>query len=156
MATRGARPSGFVSLLLLLAGVLLFWLTVPGLGDAARTATADGPRGTFTAVRLVCAGHAGHTTCEWLGTFRSADGAVELGSVKLYGSGRGAFEAGQSAPAVDVGNAGRVYDPAGSHTCIITVGLAALSYVLLVTVARRHLTPPPPPSPTTNALPTTA
>ncbi|ARF76390.1 hypothetical protein B7C62_31985 [Kitasatospora albolonga] len=41
-----------------------------GLG----TATADGPRGTFTAARLVCVGHGGHTTCEWSGTFRSADG----------------------------------------------------------------------------------
>ncbi|AWL90746.1 hypothetical protein BF14_034135 [Streptomyces griseus] len=143
MTTSGRRPSGFVSLLLLLLGVLLFWLTVPNLGDAARTATADGPLGTFTATRLVCAGHAGHTTCEWLGTFRSTDGTVDLGNVKLYGSDRDAFEAGRTAPAVDVGNPGRVYDPAGSYTWIVTVGLAVLSYALLITVARRHLGPPP-------------
>ncbi|MBT2895966.1 hypothetical protein [Streptomyces sp. McG3] len=137
MATSRREPSGFVSLLLLLAGVLLFWLTVPNLGNAARAATADGPRGTFTAARLVCVGHSGHTTCEWSGTFRSDDGTVETGSVKLYGSGRGTFEAGQTAPAVDVGNAGRVYDPSGSRAWIVTVLLVVLAYVLLVTVARR-------------------
>ncbi|MFI6142491.1 hypothetical protein ACIBCC_30405 [Streptomyces griseus] len=146
MAARGRKPSGFVSLLLLLAGVLLFWLTVPNLGNAARAATADGPRGTFTAARLVCVGHSGHTTCEWSGTFRSDDGAVETGGVKLYGSGRGTFEAGQTAPAVDVGNAGRVYDPSGSRAWIVTVLLVVLAYVLLVTAARRHLAPPPAPS----------
>ncbi|MFI5739757.1 hypothetical protein ACIA9I_15440 [Streptomyces anulatus] len=142
MATGGSRPSGFVSLLLLLAGVLLFWMTVPHLGTAARAATADGPRGTFTAARLVCAGHSGHTTCEWAGTFRSDDGTVELVGVKLYGSGRDTFEAGRTAPAVDVGNAGRVYDPTGSRAWIITVVLVVLAYVLLVAVARRHLMPP--------------
>ncbi|MFY0510670.1 hypothetical protein ACOMD4_09770 [Streptomyces anulatus] len=142
MATGGSRPSGFVSLLLLLAGVLLFWMTVPNLGTAARAATADGPRGTFTAARLVCAGHSGHTTCEWAGTFRSDDGTVELVGVKLYGSGRDTFEAGRTAPAVDVGNAGRVYDPTGSRAWIITVVLVVLAYVLLVAVARRHLMPP--------------
>ncbi|MFD4798053.1 hypothetical protein [Streptomyces anulatus] len=142
MATGGSRPSGFVSLLLLLAGVLLFWMTVPHLGTAARAATADGPRGTFTAARLVCAGHSGHTTCEWAGTFRSDDGTVELVGVKLYGSDRDTFEAGRTAPAVDVGNAGRVYDPTGSRAWIITVVLVVLAYVLLVAVARRHLMPP--------------
>ncbi|MFD3657547.1 hypothetical protein ACTU45_05405 [Streptomyces sp. 24-1644] len=145
MATSGRKPSGFVSLLLLLAGVLLFWLTVPDLGNAARAATADGPRGIFTAARLVCAGHAGHTTCEWSGTFRSVDGTVELGNVKLYGSDRETFEAGRTAPAVDVGNAGRVYDPTGSRTWIITVVLVVVAYGLLAAVARRHLMPPPPP-----------
>ncbi|MFJ9887135.1 hypothetical protein [Streptomyces sp. NPDC091287] len=135
-----------MSLLLLLAGVLLFWLTVPNLGNAARAATADGPRGTFTAARLVCVGHSGHSTCEWSGTFRSDDGTVEIGSVKLYGSGRDTFEAGQTAPAVDVGNAGRVYDPSGSRAWIVTVLLAVLAYVLLVAVARRHLMPPPDPA----------
>lgn len=142
MATRGRRPSGFVSLLLLLAGILLFWITVPNLGAAARAATADGPRGTFTAARLVCVGHSGHTSCEWSGTFRSDDGTVELKSVKLYGSGRGTFEAGRTAPAMDVGNAGRVYAPTGSRSWIITVVLVLVSYVLLVVVARRHLMPP--------------
>lgn len=145
MARGRSRPSGFVSLLLLLAGVLLFWMTVPHLGTAARAATADGPRGTFTAARLVCAGHSGHTTCEWAGTFRSDDGTVELVGVKLYGSGRDTFEAGRTAPAVDVGNAGRVYDPTGSRAWIITVVLVVLAYVLLVVVARRHLIPPLPP-----------
>ncbi len=145
MATGGSRPSGFVSLLLLLAGVLLFWMTVPHLGTAARAATADGPRGTFTAARLVCAGHSGHTTCEWAGTFRSDDGTVELVGVKLYGSGPDTLEAGRTAPAVDVGNAGRVYDPTGSRAWIITVVLVVLAYVLLVAVARRHLMPPPVP-----------
>lgn len=143
MATSGRKPSGFVSLLLLLAGVLLFWVTVPNLGNAARAATADGPRGTFTAARLVCAGHAGHTTCEWSGTFRSTDGTVEIEGVKLYGSGRDTFKAGQTAPAVDVGNAGRVYNPTGSREWIFTVVLVVLAYALLVVVARRHLMPPP-------------
>ncbi|MEU9709520.1 hypothetical protein AB0E21_13065 [Streptomyces sp. NPDC047967] len=142
MAASGRSPSGFVSLLLLLVGVLLFWLTVPNLGPAARAATADGPRGTFTAARLVCVGHAGHTSCEWSGTFRSDDGTVELAGVKLFGSGRESFEAGQTAPAVDVGNAGRVYDPTGSRSWIVTVVLVVVAYVLLLAVARRHLMPP--------------
>ncbi|MFF8982057.1 hypothetical protein ACF08E_01555 [Streptomyces globisporus] len=142
MATSGRKPSGFVSLLLLLAGVLLFWMTVPNLGTAARAATADGPRGTFTAARLVCVGHSGHTSCEWSGTFRSDDGTVELTDVKLYGSGRDTFDAGQTAPAVDVGNVGRVYAPTGSRSWIITVVLVLVAYALLVAVARRHLMPP--------------
>ncbi|WP_326702320.1 hypothetical protein [Streptomyces cyaneofuscatus] len=138
----GGRPSGFVSLLLLLAGILLFWMTVPNLGTAARAATANGPRGTFTAAHLVCVGHSGHTSCEWSGTFHSDDGTVELTGVKLYGSGRDTFEAGQTAPAVDVGNVGRVYAPSGSRSWVITVVLAVAAYVLLVVVARRHLMPP--------------
>ncbi|MFD3969918.1 hypothetical protein [Streptomyces cyaneofuscatus] len=142
MTTSGRRPSGFVSLLLLLAGILLFWMTVPNLGTAARAATADGPRGTFTAARLVCVGHSGHTSCEWSGTFRSDDGTVELTGVKLYGSGRDTFAAGQTAPAMDVGNTGRVYDPTGSRSWIITVVLVVAAYALLVAVARRHLMPP--------------
>lgn len=146
MSTSGRKPSGFVSLLLLLTGVLLFWMAVPNLGTAARAATADGPRGTFTAARLMCFGHAGHTTCEWTGTFRSDDGTVELKGVKLHGSGHDTFEAGQTAPAVDVGHAGRVYGPTGSRAWVITVMLAVLAYVLLAAVARRHLMPPPLPS----------
>ncbi|MET8879361.1 hypothetical protein [Streptomyces rubiginosohelvolus] len=67
---------------------------------------------------------------------------MELTGVKLYGSGRGTFEAGQTAPAVDVGNVGRVYAPAGSRSWIITVVLVVAAYVLLVVVARRHLMPP--------------
>ncbi|NEE10838.1 hypothetical protein G3M58_30810, partial [Streptomyces sp. SID7499] len=59
--------------------------------------------------------------------------------------GRDTFEAGRTAPAVDVGNAGRVYDPTGSRAWIITVVLVVLAYVLLVVVARRHLMPPPSP-----------
>ncbi|MGA5470626.1 hypothetical protein ACPCUK_17785 [Streptomyces arboris] len=67
---------------------------------------------------------------------------MELAGVKLYGSGRDTFEAGQTAPAVDVGNAGRVYAPTGSRSWIITVVLVVVAYVLLVAVARRHLMPP--------------
>ncbi|MFJ5049787.1 hypothetical protein [Streptomyces sp. NPDC088719] len=142
MPTNRRKPSGFVSLLLLLAGVLLFWLTVPNLGNAARAATADGPRGTFTAARLVCAGHSGHTTCEWSGTFQSLDGTQKTPNVKLYGSDQNTFKAGQTAPAVDVGNPGRVYDPDGTHTWIVTLLLALLAYALLITTAHRHLAPP--------------
>nr|WP_260611383.1 hypothetical protein [Streptomyces sp. WAC04770] len=143
MTTSGRSPSGFVSLLLLLAGVLLFWVTVPNLGTAARAATMDGPRGTFTAARLVCVTHGGHSSCEWSGTFRSDDGTVELTGVKLYGSDRNTFQIGQTAPAVDVGNAGRVYNPTGSWSWIVTAVLVLLAYVLLLAVARRHLMPPP-------------
>ncbi|HWU06621.1 MAG TPA: hypothetical protein VN520_09600 [Streptomyces sp.] len=140
---RKRGPSGFVSLLLLLAGVLMLYVALPNLGNAARTVTADGPRGTFTAERLSCVSHPGHETCEWSGTFRSADGAVELRNVKLYGSGRDSFETGQKAAAVDVGNAGRVYDPAGSREWLFTALLLVLGYALLAVVARRHLMPPP-------------
>ncbi|WP_069170199.1 hypothetical protein [Streptomyces griseus] len=141
MTTNTRKPSGYVSLLLLLTGTLLFWMTVPNLGNAARAATANGPRGTFTATRLVCAGHAGHTTCEWSGTFRSTDNTVHSTGVKLYGSGPDTFTAGQTAPAVDVGNPGRVYDPTGTHTWIITVALVILAYTLLAITAYRHLIP---------------
>ncbi|MEU5716474.1 hypothetical protein AB0G71_11905 [Streptomyces sp. NPDC020403] len=142
MTTHTPQPSKYITLLLLLTGILLFWTTVPNLGDAARAATADGPRGTFTATRLVCAGHAGHTTCEWSGTFRSTDNTVYDKDVKLYGSDRDTFTAGQTAPAVDVGNPGRVYDPTGSHTWIVTVILVILAYTLLAVTAHRHLVPP--------------
>ncbi|MCX4681784.1 hypothetical protein OG413_42025 [Streptomyces sp. NBC_01433] len=145
MSTSGKKrkPSGFVSLLLLLTGVLLLYVSLPNLGNAARAATADGPEGTFTATRLTCMSHPGHETCEWSGSFRSTDGTVELRGVKLYGSGRDTFEAGQRTAAVDVGNAGRVYNPSGSNEWIFTALLLIAGYVLLAVVAGRHLMPPP-------------
>ncbi|MCX4970598.1 hypothetical protein OHA98_38790 [Streptomyces sp. NBC_00654] len=145
-----------MSLLLLLTGVLLLYVALPNLGNAARAATADGPRGTFTAGRLSCVSHPGHETCEWSGTFRSTDGTVELRGVKLYGSGRDTFEAGQKAAAVDVGNAGRVYDPAGSHEWIFTALLLIAGYVLLAVVAGRHLMPPSLPRPPSLPVPARA
>lgn len=145
MGTNGKRkrkPSGFVSLLLLLAGVLLLYVALPNLGSAARAAFVDGAPGTFTASRLTCVSHPGHETCEWSGVFRTADGTVERRGVKLYGSGRDTFESGQEAAAVDVGNAGRVYDPSGSNEWIFTALMLIAGYALLAVVAVRHLMPP--------------
>lgn len=147
------KPSGFVSLLLLLTGCLLLYVSLPNLGNAARAATADGAAGTFTASRLTCVRHPGHETCEWSGTFRATDGSVELRGVKLYGSGRDTFEAGQKTAALDVGNAGRVYDPSGSNEWIFTALLLIAGYVLLALVAGRHLMPPPLPRRTARPVP---
>ncbi|MFI1890284.1 hypothetical protein [Streptomyces jumonjinensis] len=152
--TRKARkPSGFVSLLLLLTGSLLLYVSLPNLGEAARAATGEGTTGTFTAARLGCVGHGGHETCEWTGTFRSADGTVDREGIKLYGSGRDSFEAGERVAAVDVGNAGRVYGPGGSQEWIFTVLLLLAGYTVLAVVAGRHLAPPPLPRPVRTPVP---
>jgi hypothetical protein len=139
------KPSGFVSLLLLLTGCLMLYMSLLNLGNAVRSATADGALGTFTASRLTCVRHPGHETCEWSGTFRPSDGPAELRGVKLYGSGRDTFEPGQKTAALDVGNAGRVYDPSGSNEWIYTALMLIAGHVLLAVVARRHLMPPPRP-----------
>ncbi|MGW0392208.1 hypothetical protein ACWDYJ_15215 [Streptomyces sp. NPDC003042] len=143
------RPSGFVSLLMLMAAVLMLYVSLPNLGNALRAATADGVAGTFTASRLTCVQHPGHETCEWSGTFRSADGERRRENVALYASGRGSIGMGQSADSVDVGNPGRVYRPGGSHEWIFTFGLLAAGYALLAVVAHRHLMPPRAPAATT-------
>jgi hypothetical protein len=146
-AVRRRGPSGFVSLLLLLAASLMLYVTLPNLGNVIRAATADGVGGTFTAARLTCFSHPGHETCEWAGTFRSADGRTLRRDVSLYGSGRNSLTGGQSVRAVDVGNRGRVYRPGGSAEWIFTVALLLTGYALLGQLARRHLLPPPRPRP---------
>ncbi|UQX05356.1 hypothetical protein [Streptomyces sp. RerS4] len=141
--TRTARgPSGFVSSLVLMAAALMLYVSLPNLGNALRAATADGVPGTFTASRLTCVQHPGHETCEWTGTFRAAEGARAREDVKLYGTGRGSLAMGEAAPAMDVGNPGRVYRPGGSHEWIFTFALLAAGYALVAVVVRRHLMPP--------------
>ncbi|GAA2243316.1 hypothetical protein GCM10010232_32910 [Streptomyces amakusaensis] len=140
---RTRRPSGFVSLVLLITACALLAVTLPNLGNAIRAATADGAPGTFTARGLSCVKHPGHETCEWNGSFRSVDGTVLREPVKMYGSDRGSLAAGQRVAALDVGAPGRVYRPGGSREWIFT-GLLILGGIgILVLLARRHLMPPP-------------
>ncbi|MCB5165617.1 hypothetical protein LG634_12330 [Streptomyces bambusae] len=140
MSTR--RPSAFAGSLLLAFACLLVYVALPNVGNAARAAMADGVAGSFTASRLTCIAHPGHETCEWSGTFKSADGSVEREDITLYGSGRGSLAVGRSAEAVDVGNPGRVYRPGGSREWIFTAALLLVGYGLLALLAHRHLMPP--------------
>ncbi|MGW1764070.1 hypothetical protein ACWCQL_08275 [Streptomyces sp. NPDC002073] len=144
--TAARRPSGFAGSLLLALACLLLYVALPNLGNVARAATADGVAGSFTAGRLSCISHPGHETCEWSGTFRSTDGTVLREGITLYGSSRESLAIGRAAPAVDVGNPGRVYRPGGSYEWIFTVALLLAGYGLLAYLARRHLLPPRPPA----------
>ncbi len=139
---RARRPSRVTSAALLAVACLCLYVGLNNLGPALRAATASGVAGTFTAERLDCVRHPGHETCTWSGRFRAVDGPAERPGVALYGSGRGALRAGQSVPALDVGNAGRVYRPQGSREWIFTLALVVAGYGLLVQLARRHLVPP--------------
>ncbi|NBE51901.1 hypothetical protein [Streptomyces boluensis] len=143
---RTRRPSGFVSGLVLAFACILLFVSLPNLGNVARAATAEGVAGTFTAGQLTCVRHPGHETCEWTGTFESAGGTLRRDPTTLYGSGRESLKEGQRVKAVDVGNAGRVYSPEGSHEWIFTALLLLTGYGLLAWLARRHLTPGPGPS----------
>lgn len=140
---RARRPSGFVSAVLLVTGCALLAVSLTNLGNVMRAATADGVAGVFTARQLACVRHPGHETCEWVGSFRSADGMVVREPVKMYGRGREALAVGQEARAVDIGAAGRVYSPGGSHEWIFTGVLLVGGYGIVVLLARRHLMPPP-------------
>lgn len=153
MRQKAKRPSGFVSLLLLAAACLLLAVSLPNLGPVIRAAMADGISGTFTAERLSCVRHPGHESCEWLGSFRSADGRLLREQVRMYGSDRNALENGQVTDAVDVGNPGRVYSTQGSHEWVFTVLLLLGGYGILALLAKRHLMPPPLPGTRTAAVP---
>ncbi|WP_198948547.1 hypothetical protein [Streptomyces sp. TSRI0107] len=145
------RPSGFVSLVLLVAACALLGVALPNVGNVLRAATADGVPGTFTARQLSCVRHPGHETCEWVGSFRSADGTSALESVRMYGRGRDSLAEGQRVAAVDVGLPGRVYGPGGSREWIFTGLLLLAGYALFALVAKRHLMPPPARPSTTTA-----
>ncbi|MGX1134215.1 hypothetical protein RKD49_006405 [Streptomyces glaucescens] len=137
------RPSGFVSLVLLVAACALLGVSLPNVGNVLRAATGDGVPGTFTARQLSCVRHPGHETCEWVGSFRSADGTSTLESVRMYGRGRDSLAEGRRVAAVDVGLPGRVYGPGGSREWIFTGLLLLAGYALFALVAKRHLMPPP-------------
>jgi hypothetical protein len=139
--TAARRPSGFVGSLLLAFAALLLYVALPNLGNVARAATADGVAGSFTAGRLRCVSHGGHESCEWAGSFKSEDGTVTREGITLYGTAKDSLAAGKVAPAVDVGNPGRVYRPGGSHEWIFTLALLFAGYGLLAYLARRHLMP---------------
>jgi hypothetical protein len=147
------RPSRLVSAALVLLGCVLLYVSLPNLGPVIRAATADGTPGTFTARKLTCVSHPGHRTCEWSGTFTSHDGLIQRRGVGLYAGGPDTLASGESTPAVDVGNPGRVYRPGGSREWIFTVALLLTGYLCLAWAARRHLAPPPAPHHTTARQP---
>ncbi|MFD3659479.1 hypothetical protein ACFWVF_02560 [Streptomyces sp. NPDC058659] len=129
--------------MLLVTGCALLAVSLTNLGNVMRAATADGVPGVFRAGQLACVRHPGHETCEWVGSFRSADGVIVREPVKMYGRGRDALAVGQEVAAVDIGAAGRVYSPGGSHEWIFTGVLLVGGYGIVVLLARRHLMPPP-------------
>ncbi|GAA4105008.1 hypothetical protein [Actinomadura miaoliensis] len=139
------RPSHLGTVLLLLAGAYLLYLSVPNVAPAVRAAKADGTPGMFTAQRLQCISHPGHESCSWTGEFRSDDGTIRRADVSLYGSGRNSLHEGERTRAFDIGRESRVYGPDGSREWIsialmILVG-AAFFVFALVRVRRRIRTP---------------
>ncbi|GAB2893654.1 hypothetical protein GCM10027074_72040 [Streptomyces deserti] len=134
-----------MSLVLLVTACALLGVSLPNVGNVLRAATGDGVPGTFTAEQVSCVRHPGHETCEWVGSFRSADGTQVREQVRMYGRGRASLTAGQRVAAVDVGNPGRVYGPGGSREWIFTGLLLVGGYGMLALLARRHLMPPPAP-----------
>ncbi|WP_460338859.1 hypothetical protein [Actinoallomurus acanthiterrae] len=123
------RVSAF-DVLLALLGAFLLYLVVPNVGPVLRAARSGaGTRGTFTADRLNCVRHPGHTACNWQGAFRSDSGTLTRSHVFLYG-GAGGLTAGTHIRARDVGRSGQVYRPAGSHEWILS-GLLGLGGLVL-------------------------
>ncbi|MEO3854910.1 hypothetical protein [Acrocarpospora sp. B8E8] len=132
MSRRRGLP--FSSVVTALAGFVLLWFTVPGIGPAVRAARADGVSGVFTATELVCVQHPGHESCTWTGAFAAPSGAVR-DRVSLYGSDRGTMLAGQTTRAVDIGRTYWVYGPGGSNEWVFTGLLLLLGAGLLAYAA---------------------
>lgn len=125
------RPSAFSVVMCVAAGLFLLLLSVPNMGPAIRAAGPDGAPGTFTAAEVVCVKHMSHESCAWQGSFRADDGRTTRDGIGLYGSSRNSLRLGQTAPAVDVGRASRVYPPSGSREWIPTAVLMAAGAMLL-------------------------
>lgn len=118
------------NVLLLLLGAFLLYLVIPNTGPVLRAARSGaGVQGTFTAERLACVRHPGHTACNWRGSFRPDGGRPERAGVYLYGGG-GGLRAGERTTARDVGRSGQVYRPAGTHEWVMS-GLLGLAGLLL-------------------------
>ncbi|GAA2597253.1 hypothetical protein SMC26_00295 [Actinomadura fulvescens] len=138
MATGSARPGragsrrfGAGSLLVALLGMFLLYLAVPNLRPVMKSARAGtGVPGTFTAERLNCVNHPGHTACGWEGGFLSDDGTRVKTQVSLYG-GAGDLVQGGRTRARDVGRSGQVYRYAGTREWIFTGGLGVAGLALL-------------------------
>ncbi|GIH21886.1 hypothetical protein Aph01nite_01960 [Acrocarpospora phusangensis] len=128
MSRRRGLP--FSSVVTALAGFILLWFTVPGIGPAVRAARADGVSGVFTARELVCVQHPGHESCTWTGDFLAASGTARE-RVSLYGSDRETMLAGATTPAVDIGRTYWVYGPGGSNEWVFTGLLLLLGAGLL-------------------------
>lgn len=119
-------------ILVILIGTFLLYLVLPNLGPVIQAARAGaGVQGTFTAERLNCVQHPGHTACNWEGGFRSEDGTVTRADVFLYGGSDG-LSKGTSTRARDVGRAGQVYRPAGSHEWIVSALVAVAGVALIL------------------------
>ncbi|GAA0379190.1 hypothetical protein Acor_00500 [Acrocarpospora corrugata] len=139
MSRRRGLP--FSSVVTALAGFILLWFTVPGIGPAVRAARADGVSGVFTARELVCVQHPGHESCTWTGDFLAPTGQVR-DRVSLYGSGRESMRAGATASAVDIGRTYWVYGPDGSDEWVFTGLLLLLGAGLLAYAARAAVVRP--------------
>jgi uncharacterized membrane protein len=118
---------------------LLWWFVVPvaaavmlfyGVQDFVPDWTAKlggGTVGTFTAEHEEC----GRRSCQWLGSFSSADGTVAREDVGLA-SGAADVSLGQSVPAVDTGNRVVVYPVGGGWDWLIVTVLDIAVLVLAV------------------------
>ena len=83
-----------------------------GFGSAIKAASGDGVTGTFVVSNQVCSSKTG---CQWVGTFRAADGAA-TGGLAYSGSLPSGTGPGSSVPARYPGGSDQVYALHGSHT----------------------------------------
>jgi hypothetical protein len=131
MSRESRRPSAFCAVPVLVGAFLLF-LVLPHAAAVLRAARPEaGTPGVFTAERLDCVEHPGHSACGWQGGFRSDDGSVVRARTSLYG-GQGALRAGAGIRARDIGRAGRVYRFEGSREWVLNALLAGVGAVLVL------------------------
>ncbi|NYH50598.1 hypothetical protein HNR06_000187 [Nocardiopsis arvandica] len=119
----GRRRSPAFTVVMLLVAVLVVSLGAANADRSLRAARAEGTPGTFTGTRLDCVQHPGHESCTCYGTYVPDTGGPERTDVYLYGRERQSCPMGESAPAVDVGAASRVYGPEGSNEWIMTAAM---------------------------------
>ncbi len=102
-------------LIITLAGAVVAMVIVAlsfGFGPAIKAASGDGVTGTFVVNNQVCSSKTG---CQWVGTFRAANGAA-TGGLSYGGSLPSGAGPGSSIPARYPGGTDQVFALHGSHT----------------------------------------